>query len=190
MAETYPATQVIGVDLSPTQPSWLPPNCSFEIDDICLPWTYTPESFDYIHVREMFGSVDSWPVLFDQCYTAIRSGGWCENVEHSVWPVSDDDTVGPDHAFTRYGRLMEELGARRGKEFDCWNKNITRMEEAGFVDVQELRMKWPMRGWSNDPKMRSLGVWNQARIQQGIEGYAIRMFTTIGGVSHLFPPPC
>lgn len=135
----------------------------------------------------MFGSVDSWPTLFVQCFTALRSGGWCENVEHSVWPVSDDGSVGPDHVFTRYGRIMEDLAGKRGKEFDCWKKNRKRMEDAGFVEVQELRMKWPMRGWSSDPKMRTLGFWNQARIQQGIEGFAIRMLTTVGGVSSLVP---
>lgn len=184
MADNHPSAHVIGVDLSPTQPSWLPPNCSFEVDDICLPWTYTPDSFDFIHVREMFGSVDSWPTLFEQSFTTLRSGGWCENVEHSVWPVSDDESIGPDHIFSRYGRLMEELGAKRGKEFNCWKKNRKRMEDAGFVGVQELRTKWPMRGWSSDPKMRTIGVWNQARVQQGIEGFAIRTLTTVGGWSY------
>ncbi|KAL1963768.1 hypothetical protein VTN77DRAFT_7834 [Rasamsonia byssochlamydoides] len=32
-ANEYPSAQVIGTDLSPIQPPWVPPNCVFEIDD-------------------------------------------------------------------------------------------------------------------------------------------------------------
>jgi hypothetical protein len=39
-----------------------------------------------------------------------------------------------------------------------------------------------MNGWSSDPKMRELGKWNQLRVTQGIEGFALRMLTAIGGV--------
>jgi hypothetical protein len=99
--------------------------------------------------------------------------------------VSDDDSVGPDHVYTTYGRIMEDLARERGKEFDCWKKSKKRMEEAGFVDVQEIRMKWPMGGWSSDPKLRELGNWNRARIELGIEGFAMRMLTTVGDVSSL-----
>jgi hypothetical protein len=74
--------KVIGVDLSPIQPelyytllipkSWLillsvPPNCSFEIDDIEEPWTYRFK-FDFIHMRMMVGSVANFPRLFEQAF--------------------------------------------------------------------------------------------------------------------------
>lgn len=38
MADLYPTAQIIGTDLSPVQPSWVPPNCKFEIDDFELDW--------------------------------------------------------------------------------------------------------------------------------------------------------
>ena len=38
MADEYPACQVIGTDLSPVQPTWVPPNCRFEVDDFELEW--------------------------------------------------------------------------------------------------------------------------------------------------------
>jgi len=72
--------KVTGVDLSPIQPELyysllthgpqlihfsVPPNCSFEIDDIEEPWTYRFK-FDFIHVRMMVGSVGSFPRLFEQ----------------------------------------------------------------------------------------------------------------------------
>ena len=179
---------MIGTDLSPIQPHWVPPNLSFEVDDMTLPWTYPPASFDYIHIREMFGSVSNWGELYAQAYRALKPGGYLENCEHSITPVSDDDTVKPDHVFQQYGRIMNEMGRRRGKEFDIWKHVKDGMVRAGFVDVVERRTKWPMSAWSSDPKMKELGRWNQLRVDQGIEGFAIRLLTTVGGVSIPVPP--
>ena len=39
-ADRYPSALVTGTDLSPIQPSWVPPNCKFEIDDAEREWTH------------------------------------------------------------------------------------------------------------------------------------------------------
>jgi SAM-dependent methyltransferase len=182
MADAFPSAKVIGTDLSPIQPEWVPPNCIFEVDDALLPWTFPPASFDLVHIREMFGSVEDWDELYRQAYQALKPGGWLEAAEHSVTPVSDDGTVGPDHVYTRYGAVMNEMGRKRGKEFDIWSQVKECMERQGFVDVVEKRMKWPMNGWSSDPKMKDIGRWNALRVHQGIEGFALRLLTNIGGV--------
>ena len=38
MADEYPSAVVTGTDLSPTQPSWVPPNARFEVDDFREDW--------------------------------------------------------------------------------------------------------------------------------------------------------
>ena len=38
MADKYPSAEVLGIDLSPTQSPWQPPNCRFVIDDIEADW--------------------------------------------------------------------------------------------------------------------------------------------------------
>lgn len=38
VGEMYPSARVVGVDLSPIQPEWVPPNVSFEIDDFEADW--------------------------------------------------------------------------------------------------------------------------------------------------------
>ena len=38
MADLYPSAVVTGTDLSPTQPSWVPPNVRFEVDDFKDEW--------------------------------------------------------------------------------------------------------------------------------------------------------
>jgi len=33
MADAYPSTEIVGTDISPIQPTWVPPNCTFHIED-------------------------------------------------------------------------------------------------------------------------------------------------------------
>lgn len=51
-ADAHPAVQVIGTDLSPIQPSSVPLNCSFIIENIEDEWLFR-EPFDYIHSRTL-----------------------------------------------------------------------------------------------------------------------------------------
>jgi hypothetical protein len=50
VAEKYPAAEVIGVDLSPIQPDWSPPNLRFHLDDFEDDWVYGND-LDYVHLR-------------------------------------------------------------------------------------------------------------------------------------------
>jgi hypothetical protein len=195
MADTYPSARVIGTDLSPIQPPFVPPNCAFEIEDVNMEWTYPMNHFDFIHVRELFGCVRDWDVFFAESFKHIIPGGYIEILEHSVVPVSDDDTVNEQSFFTLWGKTVRELGGKIGKSFDIWEESKARIENAGFVDVVETRYKWPMNGWpspeyrthGNDggkswKRLRELGIWNQLRLFDGIEGFMIRLLTTVGGV--------
>ncbi len=59
---------MLGTDLSPIQPDFTPPNLRFEIDDCCSKWTYDEDSFDFIHVRCLYGSVADWPAFYEECF--------------------------------------------------------------------------------------------------------------------------
>lgn len=52
MADQYPSAQVIGVDLSPIQEPWIPPNLRFIVDDIHDPWIHG-DDFDLVHIRHV-----------------------------------------------------------------------------------------------------------------------------------------
>lgn len=154
IADEYPSAKVTGVDLSPIQPSFLPPNCTFEVDDVTLcPWTYPQNHFDFIHVREMFGCIPDWDEFFQQCYQCLKPGGYIEMVEHSVEPTSDDGSVGPSHFYTLWGKTVVEAGATFGKSFTIWKESKERLKRAGFVDVVEVEYKWPMNGLVSLPAL-------------------------------------
>jgi SAM-dependent methyltransferase len=62
----YPSAEVLGIDLSPIQPSWVPPNVKFIVDDAESPWLYPSDSFDFVHIRHMCSSIKNWPKLLAQ----------------------------------------------------------------------------------------------------------------------------
>ncbi|KAK7419451.1 hypothetical protein QQZ08_010869 [Neonectria magnoliae] len=61
--DEYPSATVVGNDLSPIQPDWVPPNVKFVVDDVEMDWV-EPIQYDYIHCRYMAGSIKDWPKLF------------------------------------------------------------------------------------------------------------------------------
>ncbi|KAH7068566.1 S-adenosyl-L-methionine-dependent methyltransferase [Paraphoma chrysanthemicola] len=183
MADQYPSATVTGVDLSPIQPEWVPPNCHFEIDDVSLEWTFPPNHFDFIHIRELFGCIPDWDFFFQQAYTHTKPGGWVEIVEHSVQPIADDESMGPDHFYHTWGKVVIEMGDKFGKSFTIWEESAERMRAAGFVDVQVVNYKWPMNGWPKEERMKNIGRWNQLRLMDGVEGFMLRLLTQVGGWS-------
>ncbi len=83
IADEFPEAIVVGTDLSPIQPGWVPPNCLFYVDDAESDWTYEP--FDLIHGRSLGGSISDWPRFYKQCFDKLRPGGLLEMQEHDAW---------------------------------------------------------------------------------------------------------
>jgi len=71
MGDSFPSAEVIGIDLSPIQPSWVPPNVQFVVDDVECDWMFSENSFEFIHIRSMLGSIKDWPHLLAQCYKSV-----------------------------------------------------------------------------------------------------------------------
>lgn len=51
----FPSAEIIGTDLSPIQPAFVPPNVHFQIDDMLLDWTWEEDYFDFVHFRALYG---------------------------------------------------------------------------------------------------------------------------------------
>jgi trans-aconitate methyltransferase len=66
-ADEYPDAVVSGVDLSPIQPGFVPPNVQFFIDDLEDDWAFGAK-FDFIFSRFMTGSIQDFPKFLKQSY--------------------------------------------------------------------------------------------------------------------------
>ena len=138
-AEEFASAEVVGTDLSPIQPSWVPPNCKFYVDDAESDWTFTAnEAFDFIHGRGLGGSLADWPRFYGQVLSHLKPGGWFEIQEYETWIYSDDDTINQTGKATKkWLVLLDEASIKFGKKFNVAGQHRRWMIDAGFVDVHE-----------------------------------------------------
>lgn len=182
MADKFPETQVIGIDLSPTQPSMQPSNCRFEVDDCTSQWVYPNDYFDFIHIRGLFGSIYDWPALYRSVHKHLAPGGLFEQIEWSVRVRSQDSALAPDHTMALWGSRYEEITKRTGKSYETAETMAELIRAAGFVDVVDKCFKWPIGPWSSDPRLKEIGRWNLLNWEQGMEGWILAGYTRVLGV--------
>ncbi|KAG7403604.1 putative methyltransferase tdiE [Fusarium oxysporum f. sp. rapae] len=180
--DEHPEADITGVDLSPIQPSFVPPNVRFLIDDIDEEWDYS-EPFDYIHSRMMNFSVQDWPVYLRKIYQNLAPGGYVELQEIDVIMKSDDGTLTEDNALLKWNKLLNEAAIKIGRPFEKTDafKNI--MAEVGFTNIVTTRFKWPTNRWAKDKKYKELGAWNNENTSVALESLTIAPFTRAHGWS-------
>ncbi|CAL3966162.1 unnamed protein product [Diplocarpon coronariae] len=177
-ADEHPESIVLGVDLSPIQPPFVPPNLSFEIDDIEEPWTYSYK-FDFIHSRMMVGSIGDWPKLFERAFENLNPGGRIQLSDAILPTQSDDGTVGP--ATAKWGQLMVEGTEKAGRSLQSAKLYKEQLIAAGFEEVEEVIYKWPMNNWPRDPKLKEIGMWTLEHSASAIPTLSLAIFTRVLG---------
>jgi cyclopropane fatty-acyl-phospholipid synthase-like methyltransferase len=101
LGDEHPEAHVYGIDLSPTQPTLVPQNVTFEIDDLEEPWTFTTK-FDLIYSRMMVASFASFLGFFEQSFENLVPGGWIEMVDICSPIQADDDSLPEDSALRKW----------------------------------------------------------------------------------------
>ncbi|PUU75092.1 S-adenosyl-L-methionine-dependent methyltransferase [Tuber borchii] len=183
MADKFPSSEVIGNDLSPIQPSWVPPNLRFEIDDAESDWAYRRNSFDYIHTRYMIGSVQDWPKLIRQAYDFSKPGGYFELQEINCDLYTDDNTLPPDSAIKKWSLLLAEAARKNGRPNDIGGEFQSMVQEAGFINVYCEVYKLPLSPWPKDSKLKEIGAFNLVNMLEGLEALSLALFTRVLGWS-------
>jgi hypothetical protein len=62
----YPNSTITGIDLSPIQPTFVPENVHFFVDDFEEEWVDPENKYDFIHLRHTLHSVKDTKTLLDQ----------------------------------------------------------------------------------------------------------------------------
>lgn len=181
-ADEHPSAEVLGVDLSPIQPGFVPPNCRFEVDDITKSWTHAENKFDFIHIRAMTGCIPNWTEFYKTGLQHLKPGGWLEHVE--LWGIakSDDGSLKAESPLNKWVEIFEKIGESTGKTFFWGDKVADSMKEAKFENVYKQRIKVPIGTWPKDKDLKQWGMWNRQFLLGGLEGFSIRGLTELLGV--------
>ncbi|KAK3400623.1 S-adenosyl-L-methionine-dependent methyltransferase [Sordaria brevicollis] len=182
-ADENPNCNVIGTDISPIQPSWVPPNLSFNIDDATKEWTYQPDFFDYIHIRWLCGTIKDWPALYKEAYKCLKPGGWIEHMDGDVNMVCLDGTMPKDSAIYQWGQLWCEIERKTGVVFNivdsgCMENGI---KEAGFTNIQIENFLAPTAPWPTDEKQKQIGLYQYVSLTSDVEGFLTYFFGQVMG---------
>ncbi|KAF4335419.1 mRNA 3 end-processing YTH1 [Fusarium beomiforme] len=180
--EDHPSATVVGNDLSPIQPDWVPPNVKFIVDDVEAEWV-EPVPYDYIHCRYMAGSIKDWPRLLRQAYANLKPGGWIELQETANTLYSEDDTLKPDNALVQMMDHLKSACEKIGRTMDPAPSFQTWAKEAGFTSVKEQRFKLPVGAWPKDERLKEIGTLMGVNMREGVSAFTAVLFTEVLGWS-------
>ncbi|KAI0478381.1 S-adenosyl-L-methionine-dependent methyltransferase [Xylariaceae sp. FL0804] len=184
LADKYPNAEIIGTDLSPTQPLWTPPNLRFEIDDCTLSWTWPANTFDFINGRYLFGGIKDWDHYYREAFRTLKPGGWMQTWECDCQFFSDDGTVPADSSMEVFWNyVFYNFGDKTGCSMTPIRDDVQRkgMQAAGFVDITSKDYKLPVGPWPADPKLSEVGQYVQLTLLNDIDGYTLMAWNVVMG---------
>lgn len=180
VADAFPEKEVVGTDLSPIQPDFVPPNCEFVVDDVEREWAWE-RKFDYVHCRMLCLGMHDWPRFFAQCWENLNPGGWLETCEVQFPPRRADQDLGNgsggESKFLQWGEYVYESAAKAGIDARASEKFSQQLEAQGFVNVSRVDIQWPLRPWPKGKKNKVMGKLLYENTQQAIPAIAMALFT-------------
>lgn len=178
MAYKHPSAEIVGVDIAPVQPDWVPPNCTFEIDDVEDEWLYS-SPFDFIYGREFIMAIRDWPRLIGQAFKHLKPGGWFELSGTIPELSSDDNTIPENSQLLASAKLHFEMAEKMGAPLEAPRQWKRQLRDCGFVEVREVIFKIPNGSWPKDKRMRTIGTLERLMLLEGLDAYLMRGFTQI-----------
>ncbi|KAI0912010.1 S-adenosyl-L-methionine-dependent methyltransferase [Ustulina deusta] len=158
MGDRYPEANILGLDLSPIQPTSVPPNVTFQVDDVEDTWVHDND-YDFIHMREACGYMRSTPTVIESAIAHLKPGGWLELQEFHWVAEKEDGTIDPKVPVNRYmEHMMSAAAATEGRKIPIVPDIGDIMKQAGFVDIKKKTYRVPYGTWPTDPVARRRGA--------------------------------
>ncbi|KAF5541744.1 hypothetical protein FPHYL_11732 [Fusarium phyllophilum] len=149
IGEKYPSAEVLGLDLSPIQPTWVPPNVKFYVDDIEDEWL-NGDDFDFVHLRNMIPILKSPVSLLKQVYANMKPGAWVELQDVDGQVHTDDNSIPDDWPLKRFTEIILQAFALYETNAHAAVFGGQYLAEAGFVNIKHNYIKLPYGTWPKD----------------------------------------
>ena len=174
MAEKYPKAEIIATDICAyLQPTIVPPNLIFQIDDAREEWTYK-QPFDIIHIRGLTGAFSNWLHVYRQAFKHLKPGGVLEVVDMGLIQTAEQPAGSPIKVYNE----ALQLGAQRaGIALGLEHFRRELVEASGLSILRSTTRDVPLGTYSLDPRMKSAGKMALVASLEGLEATALRILT-------------
>lgn len=137
------------------------------MDDYTRDWVHPRNSFDFVHARALYATVEDWPKFYQEAYNTLKPGGWFEHLETTIQLVSDDGTIPNPSRVHEWTYWLDVAGSAAGKSWKISEKLKGWMIEGGFQNVTEVVYKLPVGNWPKDEKYKAIGQFNLLNVLEG-----------------------
>lgn len=178
MGDAYPSAEIIGTDIAKIQPSAVPLNVFFEIDDAeeAGGWTWEEDTFDMVHLRNMAGSFRDWKHVYRETYRHLKPGGYIEVIDYDNHEAFFS-VYGRDSQFAHVLHELGEASRKAGRPRGCQHVAASLLAELGFTDVHIEDVHIPCGIWPDEREERNIGKMAFIAMISGIESYFLRLLT-------------
>ncbi|KAH6970498.1 S-adenosyl-L-methionine-dependent methyltransferase [Ilyonectria sp. MPI-CAGE-AT-0026] len=161
LADEYPHISVQGLDLHMIQSRMIPSNMKppklFDLEDS---WDAIGLGWDFIHARTLFGSIESWPDMYQKMITHLKPGGYIEHIEIDWDPQCDDRSLPPNSSLSQWAKKLLDAMDRYGRPMKVDSKETQRqLGVAGFTNISETVIKAYCNDWPEDSHDKEVGNW-------------------------------
>jgi hypothetical protein len=119
-------------------------------------------------------------LLINECVArSLKPGGWVEFQEFAGTPFSDDGTLHPDGALTKFFGLVAQAVSHYGMTFRASEGLGELLENAGFVNVSRVTFKVPIGTWAKDVRLRLIGMYNKVAMSNMFGAMAAKPFLSL-----------
>ncbi|KAI4262213.1 MAG: hypothetical protein L6R42_002606 [Xanthoria sp. 1 TBL-2021] len=173
VAERFPTAEVTATDITCFQPTDVPPNVFFEIDDAREEWTYT-EPFDFIHLRGLSGAFSDWAAVYKEAHKHLLANGILE-----VADFGNITTTEPivDSYLSIYNGACLSAAEKSGVTLGLDHMKKALLESVGFSIAKTRTLDIPLGTWSNDPRKKLAGKMALIAALEGLEAMSLRLLT-------------
>ncbi|KAL1894905.1 hypothetical protein Sste5346_005592 [Sporothrix stenoceras] len=169
----FPESHIIGTDLSPIQPDFIPPNCTFEVDDAEDEWSFD-QPFDYIHGRALVSCFRNPATVIHSAFASLSPGGILE-LQDGHFPIKFASPPPVDCALRRWFDIVTQGAVMAGRPWTNVQHYPRWMNEAGFENVTERKFYWPVNPWPKGSYYKTLGAYVQQDLLNGMEGLSLKL---------------
>ncbi|KAI4177732.1 MAG: hypothetical protein LQ343_000196 [Gyalolechia ehrenbergii] len=177
VAERFPNAEVIATDITCFQPTDVPPNVFFEIDDAQEEWTYA-ELFDFIHIRGLSGAFNDWTTVYKEAFKHLQPNGILEVADFDVVQMTEQI---PDSYLSIYNGACLSAAERSGSSIGLDHMRKMTIERAGFSIAKSRTFDVPLGTWSSDPRKKVAGKMALISMLEGLEATSLRLLTQHSG---------